>query len=65
MKYRCCNKKMRCKKCKEEKGQVRSGKTKAESQIYKCKKFGKYYIPNMKKRRYSEKKIKEAMKLYI
>ena len=56
---------MRCKKCKEEKGQVKAGKTKAGSQRYKCNKCGKYYVPNAKERRYSEKEIKEAMKLYM
>ena len=55
---------IRCKICKKEDKQVKSGKTKAGSQKYKCKHCGKKYIPKQKGRKYSEEK-KQAIKLYI
>ena len=45
---------MRCKKCKDEKNQIKSGKTKYGSQKYKCKICGKVYTPNPKERNHSE-----------
>ena len=56
---------MECKVCKEEKGQIKAGKTKAGSQIYKCKICGKRYIPKPKERMYSEEVNRQAIKLYM
>ena len=42
------NKKMKCKRCKKEDKQIKAGKTKAGSQVYKCKHCGKTYTPKQK-----------------
>ena len=56
---------MKCKKCNEEKNQIKAGKTKAGSQRYKCKICGKVYTPNPKERNYSEEIKKQAIRLYM
>ena len=56
---------MRCEKCKDEKKQIKSGKTKYGSQKYKCKICGKVYTPNPKERNYSEETKKMAIRLYM
>ena len=45
---------MKYKRCKNEKEQIKAGKTKAGSQKYKCKVCGKVYTANLKERNYSE-----------
>ena len=54
---------MKCERCKNEKEQIKAGKTKAGSQKYKCKVCGKVYTPNPKERNYSEGIKKQAIKL--
>ena len=56
---------MRREKCKDEKNQIKSGKTKYGSQKYKCKICGKVYMPNPKERNHSEETKKMAIKLYM
>ena len=56
---------MKCKRCNDEKNQIKAGKTKSGSQKYKCKMCGKVYTPNPKKRSYSEEVKKQAIKLYL
>ncbi len=56
---------MECKICKEEKGQIKAGKTKAGSQMYRCKICGRRYTPKPKERMYSEEVKKQAIKLYM
>ena len=56
---------MRCKNCKREDKQIKSGKTRAGSQIYKCKHCNKRYTPNPKERMYSKEIKKQAIKLYM
>ena len=56
---------MRCKICKKEDKQIKSGKTMAGSQKYKCKHCGKVYTPNPKGRKYGEETRKQAIKLYM
>ena len=55
---------MKCKRCNEEKNQIKAGKTKAGSQRYKCKICGKYYVPEPKERTYSEEVKKQAIKCF-
>ena len=50
---------------KNEKEQIKAGKTKAGSQKYKCKVWGKVYTPKPKKRNYSEEIKRQAIKLYM
>ena len=45
---------MKCERCKIEKEQIKAGKTRAGSQIYKCKYCGKTYTPKPKEGNYSE-----------
>ena len=52
-------------KCKKEDKQIKAGKTRAGSQIYKCKHCGTTYTPTPKERNYSEEIKKQAIKLYI
>lgn len=59
------NREKECKRCKENKNQIKLGKTKAGSQRYKCKNCGKVYIPKPKERTYSEEVKKQAIKLYM
>ena len=47
-------KSMKCERCKIEKEQIKAGKTRAGSQIYKCKYCGKTYTPKPKEGNYSE-----------
>ena len=56
---------MRCERCKNEKEQIKAGKTKAGSQKYKCKVCGKVYTPKPKERNYSEEIKRQAIKLYM
>ena len=56
---------MKCKKCNDEKNQIKAGKTKAGTQKYKCKICGKYYVLESKNRSYSEEFKKKAIKLYM
>ena len=56
---------MKCKICNDETNQIKAGKTKARSQRYKCKVYGKYYVPEGKKREYIEDIRKQAIKLYM
>ena len=56
---------MKCKRCKKEDKQIKAGKTKAGSQVYKCKDCGKTYTPKPKERKYSEEIKKQAIKLYM
>ena len=56
---------MKCKNCKKEDKQIKAGKTRAGSQIYKCKHCGKTYTPNPKERKYSEEIKRQAIKLYM
>ena len=58
-------KSMKCERCKNEKEQIKAGKTKAGSQKYKCKICGKVYTPKPKERNYSEEIKKQAIKLYM
>ena len=58
-------KSMRCERCKNEKEQIKAGKTKAGSQKYKCKVCGKVYTPKPKERNYSEEIKRQAIKLYM
>ncbi len=51
---------MKFERCKKENQQVKSRKTKAESQRYKCKYCGKVYKPKQKGMRY----IKEIKKKF-
>ena len=55
---------MRCKNCKREDKQIKSGKIRAGSQIYKCKHCNKKYTPNPKERMYSKEIKKQAIKIY-
>ena len=57
--------KIKCVRCREEKHQNKHGKNKTGSSRYLCKRCNKAYIVNPKERKYSEDKIKEAMKLYM
>ena len=50
---------------KKEKHQNKHGKNKSGSKRYLCKHCNKAYTVNPKERKYSEKKIKEAIKLYM
>ena len=45
---------MKCERCKIEKEQIKAGKTKAGSQKYKCKVYGKVFTPKLKERNYSD-----------
>ena len=54
---------MKCKRCKNEKEQIKAGKTKAGSQKYKCKVCGKVYTPKPKERNYSEEIKRQAIKV--
>ena len=54
---------MKCKRCNDEKNQIKAGKTKSGSQKYKCKVCGKVYTPNLKKRSYSEEVKKTGDKI--
>ena len=56
---------MKCERCKNEKEQIKVGKTKAGSQKYKCKVCGKVYTPKPKERNYSEEIKRQAIKLYM
>ena len=56
---------IKCERCKNEKEQIKAGKTKAGSQKYKCKVCGKVYTPKPKERNYSEEIKKQAIKLYL
>lgn len=56
---------MRCKNCKREDNQIKAGKTRAGSQMYKCKHCKKRYTPKPKERCYSEEIKKQAIKLYM
>ena len=56
---------MECKRCNDEKNQIKAGKTRSGSQKYKCKVCGKVYTPNPKRRSYSEEVKKQAIKLYM
>ena len=56
---------MKCKRCKKEDKQIKAGKTRAGSQVYKCKHCGKTYTPNPKERNYSEEIKRQAIKLYM
>ena len=56
---------MKCERCKNEKEQIKAGKTKAGSQKYKCKVCGKVYTPKPKERNYSEEIKRQAIKLYM
>ena len=56
---------MKCKKCNEEKNQIKAEKTKARPPKYKCKICWKYYVPEGKKRGYSVDIKKQAIKLYM
>ena len=56
---------MKCEACNDKKNQIKAGKTKAGAQKYKCKICGKYYVPEGKKRGYSEEIKKQAIKLYL
>ena len=59
------NEKIKCKRCKKEDKQIKAGKTRAGSQVYKCKHCGKTYTPKPKKMRYSEEIKRQAIKLYM
>ena len=59
------NKSMKCKNCKKEDKQIKAGKTRAGSQVYKCKHCGKTYTPKPKERKYSEEIKRQAIKLYM
>ena len=56
---------MKCKNCKKEDKQIKAGKTRAGSQVYKCKHCGKTYTPKPKERNYSEEIKRQAIKLYM
>ena len=56
---------MESKICKEEKGQIKAGKAKAGSQMYRCKICGRRYTPKPKERMYSEEVKNQAIKLYM
>lgn len=56
--------KKKCVRCGEEKHQNKHGRNKTGSMRYLCKHCNKTYTVNPKERKYSEEKIKEAMKLY-
>ena len=49
----------------DETNQIKAGKTKAGTQKYKCKKCGKNYAQESKKRGHSEKIKRQAIKLYL
>ena len=53
---------MKCKACNDETNQIKAGKTKAGTQKYKCKKCGKYYTHEGKKRGHSEETKNQAIK---
>ena len=57
--------KIKCPRCGKEKHQNKHGKNKLESKRYLCKHCNKAYTVNLKERKYSEDKIKEAIKLYM
>ena len=57
--------KIKCPRCKKERHQNKHGKNKSGSKRYLCKHCNKAYTVNPKERKYSEDKIKEAMKLYM
>lgn len=57
--------KIKCPRCGEEKRQNKHGKNKTGSLRYLCKHCNKAYTVNPKEGKYSEEKIKEAMKLYM
>ena len=54
-----------CKVRREEQNQNKHGRNKTGSIRYLCKHYNKAYTVNQQERKYSEKKIKEAMKLYM
>ena len=54
---------MKCKRGQKQGKQIKAGKTRAESQIYKCKHCGKTYMPNPKERKYSEEIKRQANKV--
>lgn len=56
---------MECKNCKRKDKQIKAGKTRAGSQMYKCKHCGKRYTPKPKERCYREEIKKQAMRLYM
>ena len=57
------NREVKYKNCEKGKSQVRTEKTRAESQKYKCKHCEKICTPSPKKRTYSEDI--QAIKLYM
>ena len=56
---------MICKNCKREDKQIKAGKTRAGSQMYKCNHCNKRYTPNPKERKYSKEVKRQAIKLYM
>ena len=56
---------MICKNCKKEYKQIKAGKTRAGSQMYKCNHCKKRYTPNPKERKHSKEVKKQAIKLHM
>lgn len=56
---------MKCPECQSEKRQVKSGKTEAGSQRYKCQQCGTRYTPERKVAGYSDKIRLQAVRMYV
>jgi len=56
---------MKCPKCEEKERQYKNGKTKADSQRYRCANCGHSYTPEKKAQGYSKAFRQKAIKMYI
>ena len=56
---------MHCPKCKNQKQQVKSGRTEAGSQRYKCRACGARYTPYPKPQGYSDEVRLQAVRMYV
>ena len=56
---------MQCPKCSNQSQQIKSGRTEADSQRYKCKACGYRYTPEPKAQGYSEEVRMQAVRMYV
>ena len=56
---------MKCPKCEKKERQYKNGKTKADSQRYRCGDCGYSYTPEKKAQGYSQAFRQKAIKMYI
>jgi transposase-like protein len=61
----CDNGKMQCPQCSNHTQQIKSGRTEAGSQRYKCKACGRRYTPEPKTPGYSDEVRMQAVRMYV